>query len=545
MTFTEAERLVTPSGSQSALSEQFVCRFRRVARRLIVPCKNDHVREDCPEIKSDVPLPGGTPCGDDWSGDAVLKRAMKSIFLVNPFSGRGHLDAYARLYSRALLELGYRVVLVAEADAGTPDYLRRNAVEKEAFSFVAFGSAPPTLTSEAIDPNAASDAMRARLRASERARLVWQEEGLTGILRRLFIVPWRVARGLVPESVRVPLAAAKRKIRRTLSQFQIIRRLRNYLSPDAGRVRFQAMLQHVGNAALICDVQPDLVFFLYLDLMVEQAHNVASLDEGRLPWAGIRFHPSGMQSSAVEIERYFKSRNARGGIFLVPAAVDIYARAKPDLKFALAPDVADLECAADPPLLAETIRSRAAGRTIVLQVGSIAPHKGIATLLDVIARADPKRFFFALVGEVFWKSFGPNERRISEFYAHAPENVEVYDGYVEDERDYNSLVACSDIIYAVYSNFNSSSNSLSKAAGLRRPIVVAGDTLMGKRVQASQIGMVAAEGNAGDILAVLESVAARSRDSFGFDRYQAEHSLGKLKSVLADAVPVWLADRRS
>ena len=40
---------------------------------------------------------------------------MKSIFLVNPFSNRGHLDAYARLYSRALLELGYRVVLVAEA----------------------------------------------------------------------------------------------------------------------------------------------------------------------------------------------------------------------------------------------------------------------------------------------------------------------------------------------------------------------------------------------------------------------------------------------
>src|SRR5690349_618753 len=52
---------------------------------------------------------------------------MASIFLVNPISGRGHLDAYARLYSRALLELGHRVVLVAQTDAETISYLARNA----------------------------------------------------------------------------------------------------------------------------------------------------------------------------------------------------------------------------------------------------------------------------------------------------------------------------------------------------------------------------------------------------------------------------------
>src|SRR3954454_11560971 len=106
---------------------------------------------------------------------------MKSIFLVNPISSRGHLDAYARLYSRALLELGYRVVLVAEADAGTPDYLRRNAVTNaELFSFVAFDSVPPPRPCDSTG----ADAIRAQKRPSERARLVWQEEGLKGILRR-------------------------------------------------------------------------------------------------------------------------------------------------------------------------------------------------------------------------------------------------------------------------------------------------------------------------------------------------------------------------
>ena len=60
---------------------------------------------------------------DDTSSERHL---MKSIFLVNPISGRGHLDSYARLYARALLELGYRVVLVAcmgERDASGRDVL--------------------------------------------------------------------------------------------------------------------------------------------------------------------------------------------------------------------------------------------------------------------------------------------------------------------------------------------------------------------------------------------------------------------------------------
>src|SRR3569832_875124 len=104
---------------------------------------------------------------------------MKAIYLVNPLSGRGHLDAYARLYSRALLDLGYRVILVAKADAGTVDYLRRISVEyKTSFSFVSFDSPPPQSCLAEIYDKTEADAIRARKPAGERARLVWQEGGL-------------------------------------------------------------------------------------------------------------------------------------------------------------------------------------------------------------------------------------------------------------------------------------------------------------------------------------------------------------------------------
>jgi glycosyltransferase involved in cell wall biosynthesis len=281
--------------------------------------------------------------------------------------------------------------------------------------------------------------------------------------------------------------------------------------------------------------------FLYLDLMAERPRNVAALDEAiSVPWVGILFHPRLAESPQTEIERYFKSRNARGGIFLVPPAIDIYAKIAPHLKFALAPDVADLEVSAVLPRIASEIQSRAAGRKIILQVGTITPHKGITTLLDVIGKADKKRFFFALVGEVHWQHFGADERRLRGFYAKPPENVYVHEGYLTEERDYNALVAACDVIYAVYSGFNSSSNSLTKAAGLRRPILVAKNTLMGERVLASRIGLVASEGDDADILMALNSLVTRSPDCFCFDSYMQEHSLERLKSVLAEAMPRWL-----
>lgn len=44
------------------------------------------------------------------------------------------------------------------------------------------------------------------------------------------------------------------------------------------------------------------------------------------PWVGILFHPRLAEKPVAQIEHYFESKNARGGIFLVPAAIDVYIR---------------------------------------------------------------------------------------------------------------------------------------------------------------------------------------------------------------------------
>jgi glycosyltransferase involved in cell wall biosynthesis len=472
---------------------------------------------------------------------------MKSIFLVNPISGRGHLDAYARLYSRALVELGYRVVLVAETDADAPGYLSRNrVVNEELFSCVCFGQA--TLVPD--NASVASQTSRSHLSALQRARIVWQEEGPGAVLQRLIIVPLRASRVIFSDEgrlgwVRKALSGRKQRIFQWLSNYRIPRAIRKFLYPDSGRISFRRMLQYVQQASSLVGIsQPDLVLFLYLDMMADSPQNVSALDAAdAAPWIGILFHPRLTKTPTAQIEGYLKSKNARGGIFLVPAAIDAYAKATPRLEFALVPDVTDLEFADGLPAMAREIRHRAAGRKIVLQVGSIASHKGIATLLDVIAKANPKHFFFALVGEVHWKSFvAADEKPMRAFYASPPENVYVHEGYLREERDYNTIVAACDVIYAVYSGFNSSSNSLTKAAGLGRPILVTQDTLMGKRVMDSRIGLVAREGDSNDILAALHNLVAKPPGSFDFEQYAKEHSIESLKSVLEKALPRWLAE---
>jgi hypothetical protein len=109
-----------------------------------------------------------------------------------------------------------------------------------------------------------------------------------------------------------------------------------------------------------------------------------------------------------------------------------------------------------------------------------------------------------------------------------------------DERDYNSLVAACDIVYAVYSGFNSSSNSLTKAAGLKRPILTAKNSLMGERVLAHGIGLAVAGNDANEILAGLERLRTSKDDDFRFDSYADQHSLDELKSIMAEALPVWM-----
>lgn len=436
--------------------------------------------------------------------------ASPTIFLVNQVSRRGHLDLYARLYSAVLLRLGYRVVLIEEQDSGVGSWLAEDA---RGASFV-------SLTREGVRKDVAL-----------LARLNRPEPSVTDLGADLLLGTWRRLKGRL-------IGGVARRWRRLSARAGMPSADE---APYLGGFDFAHLVDEILLAQALLGCAPDLVFFLYLDMMNENGDGMRYLEE-RLaaPWAGILFHPRYMGSKGARAEYYFRCRNFRGAAFLNSAHLPIYRRLFPRRTFCEVPDVTDSVLPAEPSELARRLRMRAGGRHIVLLVGTIGMHKCVLELLELIRVSDPTRFFFAVVGAVNWDTFGSHQEKLREFFAAPPENFFVHEGYLPQEADINSVIAASDVIYSVYRDFYNSANILTKASFFEKPIIVSDEYLMGERVKHYRTGLAVPPGDIAAAHAALEQLSGRPTSDFGFAEYSRDHSIQALEDVLAKTVPMWL-----
>ncbi len=452
-----------------------------------------------------------------------------TVFLVNQFSQHGHLDMYARIYSACLLGLGYRVVLIGEQEGGVTTWLReRGLAVRESFTFLARGDLQMMLRPIGR-PDQPSRSSCGHMSPSRIVRLwtVWREQGLGALLVRIGGGIRRWASRELNALVKLGILSAS-----------VAKRLRFWTVA----VPFAAVIEEVALAERQLQLTPALVFFLYLDMMSESKQDCHALEKKLgAPWAGILFHPRlRPKNRKSHIERYFLSANARGALLLNPHLIHTYALALPGLTFAVAPDVTEsATLPTDSSSLIADLRMLARARTIVLQFGTLAPHKGIRDLIEVIRQADPNRFYFAIVGELFWDDYEGDEE-LRRFLRDPPKNLLVRLGFVADERELNSLIAASDILYAVYRDFPDSSNNLTKSAIFEKPIIVADDYLMAERVRQYRLGAVARPGDAASILAGLEALRGCPRSDFRFATFRRDHSVDALRTTLGEAMALWL-----
>lgn len=439
------------------------------------------------------------------------------ILLINTMSARGHLDAYARLYSRCFCDLGCEVVLAADGDGG------RISNSGSDFKFVALSD----LTHDTFPQLAPLDRARMFSSICNRLMLLWRSGGPMAVVEYFLRVTRRVGRRVAPDAL-----------------LQLSRRLPKLLG-GKGTISMERYVGAMANFEKLRGPRPDLVVFLYMDMFEQFGRGLRKLAAAQeMRWVGIVFHPGAAARHAAYVEAYLKLENCRGAIFLVPGVVEAYARSVPGKHFLQVPDVADLSLSSTLPTWIAELKSHARGRTIVLLVGTIAAQKGVSCFVEVAKLADASKFFFVIVGEPLWESFGEEGPAIREFVETPRENLYAHLFYVQNEADYNSLVLQCDVIYAVYRSFNSSSNSLTKAAGLRKRILVAENTLMGQRVLEHKLGDVAPEDSPHQIYAALQRLTARPDSEFEFSDYARLHSVEALKEKLAEALPIWLEQRQ-
>jgi len=415
------------------------------------------------------------------------------IFLVNPISNEGHLDTYARFYSGVLLNLGYRVVLVAQKDIGCREWLGRRQI-----STGRFAEFQPRMKESQDGGEVYRSKYTGGLLA--RAWAHYRETGLKASLKK--IGTYLSCRWLAPGYLAIRKAVATGLDSRPLVKKALARIFSRFL--DSNKSHFIAALDAwVSQAENVTGFKPDLVFILYADILDQ---SLKAWRHWQHPWACIRFAPRlGDWQPQGAVEPFFTLSSFRGACMLNADSTAVYKQRLPRATFTTAPDVCDIDFPVSECRLVTDLRRKVKGRTLVFAGGGLTSRKGIYDLLRAIPGMNPREYFFAFIGKVYWTTFSRKEiAALMALQENPPENVFVHFGYLEDERDFNAIIEAADIIYAVYRDFPYSSNLLSKAAYLKKPLLVSERYVMGKQVSLYGLGLAVPEQDVPAIREALE-----------------------------------------
>jgi hypothetical protein len=268
------------------------------------------------------------------------------------------------------------------------------------------------------------------------------------------------------------------------------------------------------------------------------------------PWAVLAIHPRlenrrhgvlgllkarlfGTKSLA---EKYLSSRYLKFVAFLSETAPEIYSHYYPHHIFAWLPDASPARTLSKVGRIAAEIREAARGRKIVTIAGSLEQRKGLYHMMYLAMNADPSRYFFAFCGKPNWKTFEDFGRLFQEFRASSPENCFFHLEFISDlgdENEFDSILGCSDIIFCAMEGYEHSSNVVTKAACLRKPVIVTGRGICGLRTMKYRLGAVIPENDVFCALQALEHLSRSALDA-AWDDYSKEFSVLRLRQALLE-----------
>jgi len=451
-----------------------------------------------------------------------MKTNERCILIYNPISGHGHLDSWNALFVALLLKQGWNVLAL------TPDVpaLMSRLAEKDLAT---------SANLQILQWNAHS----ASYGFKEFLRRIWQRwyafsdryfyrrSGSEVHQGMSFFTYWRVRlyQWTIPFMYRVSrlfLTLYRRRHAFSASAGVSIDPEQDMVDPRAMATRTKAALKSA-------KWKPRLALNMYVDTYAKRAEKWSTfVSANSLPWVGICFVPS-----EDAREGWYASYAFVGMFFLDEDVCLRYRKMFPALQFEYLPDVTEIGLPTSPSALAAEVHRLAAGRIIIFLGGSIGGQKNLARWFEVIALADPARWFFVQVGEIHRSTLTAEDLvALERAQKSPPENLLLHEGYLPDERAFNDLIAACDLIFAVYRDFRISSNMLGKAAHFCKPILVSDRYLMGKRVRQYRIGKTVPEDDATAILEGMEEIAAQPVKKDNFEHYKADFSIQVLETRL-------------
>jgi hypothetical protein len=182
--------------------------------------------------------------------------------------------------------------------------------------------------------------------------------------------------------------------------------------------------------------------------------------------------------------------------------------------------------------LGHKIISFAQGRPIISLVGHLQQTKGIENFTAIARQEGMQDVVFFIGGELSWYGIDSSKRKeLTEEWANS-RNIFTHLLSLTDAQ-MNAAMSASDIIYAAYLNFPNSSNIMTKAALLKKPMIVSDGYLMAERVHKYAMGEVVAEGNQDEIfnaiqLMLTDDYSDHLQSRARWEEYHAQHVVERL-----------------
>ncbi len=262
-------------------------------------------------------------------------------------------------------------------------------------------------------------------------------------------------------------------------------------------------------------------------------------NDQQIPWLFLYLHPHQFVGQGSDKDGFASDRthayvlrkpNLLGIATLNEDLVDPISTfcGKPVLAF---PDVSDNSSVSSHPLCTR-FRAFAGNRMLVVLVGNLMPWKGAALLAESCLEMDPNRFAFLFCGQLDLGSYSDRDANLMHrCLSHAP-NAIFHLSRLPDATAYNAVIQSADVIYSVYENWPFSSNTLTKAAHFRKPIIVGDQGLPAKRVSEYKLG-VATAFRTSEVKKAIEFYESKDRikqfqDEGSFDEYLEVHNPSRL-----------------
>ena len=280
---------------------------------------------------------------------------------------------------------------------------------------------------------------------------------------------------------------------------------------------------------------PDLFFVMYLDKWQVAPRNTYKNEKLPCAWGGITFLPGIYTKHGTEW--YFNQRQFSTMCLLDEQIIEKYKSAHPGFNISYLPDITNTSLPEKKNIRVKQLLNSAAYRKIVLLCGAIGSWKNIELFCKTARIADPDIWFFAIIGKQYPNTFTSNDLNLlSEFCACNRNNTFILDDYISDEMELNSFIDSSHVIFSVYKGFRKSSNMITKAGFFEKPILVSNKYLMGHRVKKYNIGLPIDENDEQEALMALHSLFEKPISSENFHKFQNDFSIDAFGDLLVQAL---------